>query len=103
MTDNLTDIWKITLAQIEIKIDSPAHFKTWFQNTSLLELRDKEGKIGVNNSYTADWLRKHHYNTITKTLSYIVGRELEIDFNIDEKLANKKNPTSDAVSYTHLN
>jgi chromosomal replication initiator protein len=101
MTDNLTDIWKITLAQIEIKIDSPAHFKTWFQNTSLLELRDKEGKIGVNNSYTADWLRKHHYTTITKTLSYIVGRELEIDFNIDEKLANKKNPTSDASGVTN--
>ena len=102
MTDNLADIWKITLAQIEIKIDSPAHFKTWFLNTSLLVLDDKEGKVGVNNSYTADWLKKHHYNTIKKTLSYIISRDVEVDFAIDEKLANKRNPSMESSSASPL-
>ena len=57
MTDSLSDIWKVTLAQIEIKIDSPAHFKTWFLNTTLLELKTSTAHIGVNNTYTADWLK----------------------------------------------
>lgn len=105
MTDNLSDIWKVTLAQIEIKIDSPAHFKTWFLNTSLLELKEKKAHIGVNNSYTADWLKRHHYQTIQKTLSYIVSRDIDLDFKIDEELANKRNltqdsPTAPLLSYT---
>lgn len=103
MTDNLSDIWKITLAQIEIKIDSPAHFKTWFLNTSLLEIKERKANIGVNNSYTADWLKRHHYQTIKKTLSYIISKEIDLDFLIDEKLANKKNPTSDSSVTPLLN
>ncbi len=103
MTDNLSDIWKVTLAQIEIKIDSPAHFKTWFLNTSLLELNDNKAQIGVNNSYTADWLKRHHYQTIQKTLSYIVSRELDIDFKIDDELANKRNITQDSTVAPLLN
>lgn len=93
MAENFAEIWKVTLAQIEIKIDSPAHFKTWFLNTSLLSIKETEAQIGVNNSYTADWLRKHHYQTIKKTLSYILNREVELDFIIDEQLANKRNIT----------
>lgn len=103
MTDNLSDIWKVTLAQIEIKIDSPAHFKTWFLNTSLLELKDKKAHIGVNNSYTADWLKRHHYQTIQKTLSYIISREIDLDFLIDENLANRRNPASDSPTAPLLN
>lgn len=108
MAENFAEIWKVTLAQIEIKIDSPAHFKTWFLNTSLLSIKEKEAQIGVNNSYTADWLRKHHYQTIKKTLSYIVNREVELDFMIDEQLANKRNITyvesqsSPLLNYTPL-
>ena len=33
--NDLTELWKVALAQIEVKIDSPAQFKTWFKNTEL--------------------------------------------------------------------
>lgn len=102
MGEDLSEVWKVTLAQIEIKIDSPAHFKTWFLNTSLKELGSSTAQVGVNNSYTADWLRKHHYHTIKKTLSYILSRDVELEFSIDDKLANKNNPVSEPSGFSPL-
>ena len=92
MGEDLGHVWKITLAQIEVNIDSPAHFKTWFLNTSLKEIDSSTAKVGVNNSYAADWLRKHHYQTIKRILSYNLNRDIELEFSIDSSLANKKPP-----------
>ena len=51
---DLTQIWKVTLAQIEVKLDSPAHFKTWFKDTNLLEITGSKAAIGVKNSSLFD-------------------------------------------------
>lgn len=86
----LKEIWKIALAQIEIKIDSPAHFKTWFSATELVGIDGKKAIIGVRNSYTSDWLKRKHHDTIKKTLEHITKTELAIDFEISKSLANKE-------------
>lgn len=85
---DLTEIWKITLAQIEVKIDSPAQFKTWFRETRLLEINGGKAGIGVKNSYTSDWLQKRHHKLIKTTISYVYGKDLEPFYMIDKSLAN---------------
>lgn len=102
MPDDLVEIWKISLAQIEIKIDSPAHFKTWFVNTNLKELGDTKATVGVNNSYTADWLKRHHYQTIKSTLDHITNKEVEVFFVIDKDLANTKNTSENGTTSPNL-
>jgi chromosomal replication initiator protein len=87
------DIWKKTLAQIEIKLDSPAQFKTWFKDTRLLEIIGKNAKIGVKNSYAADWLYQKHRLLIKKTLSFVYGKDLIPNFVYDKELAKKSNIT----------
>lgn len=89
---DLQEIWKITLAQIEIKLDSPAQFKTWFKDTKLREIRGSHAIIGVKNSYTSDWLSKKHSKLIKDTLSYVHGSDITVAFEIDSSLANKPNP-----------
>lgn len=86
------DIWKITLAQIEVKLDSPAQFKTWLRDTTLLSLDSKRAVIGVKNSYTIDWLKKKHHKLIKDTISYVAGMELEPEYEIDKELVNKPQP-----------
>jgi len=81
------DIWKKTLAQIEIKLDSPAQFKTWFKDTRLLDIKAKKAVIGVKNSYTADWLYQKHRILIQKTLSFVYGKEIDPKFVYDRELA----------------
>lgn len=73
---DVKEIWKITLAQIEIKLDSPAQFKTWFKDTRLIEINGKYAQIGVRNGYTADWLRKRHNRLIKETISYVAKKDL---------------------------
>jgi chromosomal replication initiator protein len=91
-TTDLKEIWKIALAQIEVKIDSPAHFKTWFGSTELVTVEGKKAVIGVKNSYTSDWLRRKHLETIKKTLDHITKDDLAIEFEILKTLANKETP-----------
>lgn len=102
MNEDLGEIWKISLAQIEIKIDSPAHFKTWFFNTNLKDLGDTQATIGVNNSYTAEWLKRHHYSTIKDTLKHIVSKDVDVVFVIDKELANEKNAVGKETTSPNL-
>lgn len=84
---NNQDLWKKTLAQIEIKLDSPAQFKTWFRDTRLIEIKGKNAIIGVKNSYTADWLHQKHRGLIQNTISFVHGKELNTKFIYDQELA----------------
>jgi chromosomal replication initiator protein len=86
---DLDQIWRVTLAQLEVKIDSPAQFKTWFKDTTLLDIKGGTAEIGVKNSYTSDWLQKKHNKLIRETISYVYGSELQTRYVIDKNLVNK--------------
>jgi chromosomal replication initiator protein len=79
---SLEEIWKTTLAQIEVKLDSPAHFQTWFIPTKLLEIQGKKALIGVKNSYACDWLQKKHFDLIKTTISHVSGTDLQPFFSV---------------------
>lgn len=76
------ELWKTTLAQIEIKIDAPAQFKTFFSEAELVQIDGKKVIIGVPNPYTADWLKMRHEKLIKETLSYVYGENLEPEFMV---------------------
>jgi chromosomal replication initiator protein len=89
---DIGEIWKITLAQIEVKIDSPAQFKTWFRDTKLLEIKGSKAIIGVKNSYTSNWLHDKHHKLIKETLDHVYKEPLDIEYSIDKSLANLPTP-----------
>lgn len=75
-------VWKIALAQIEIKLDNVSTYKTFFSGTQLLNIENKKAMIGVANGYIHDWL-KHKYGTlIQEILSHVYGHELIVDFEV---------------------
>lgn len=79
------DLWKITLAQLEIKIDAPAQFKTFFQDTKLIRVDGKNAVIGVPNPYTFDWLKSKYERLIRETLTYVYGDNLIPVFEVYQK------------------
>lgn len=89
---DLKEIWKTTLAQIEVKLDSPPHYKTWFQPTELIEINGKKAVVGVRNSYASDWLKKKHNGLIQETISYVAGEKLLVEYQISKALANDELP-----------
>lgn len=79
------DLWKVALAQIEIKLDAPAQFKTFFQDTTLIRIEGKNAVIGVPNPYTFDWLKSRYERLIKDTLTYVYGDTLNPVFEIYQK------------------
>lgn len=75
-------LWKTTLAQIEIKLDSPAAYKTFFSGTELVKIDNQAAVVGVANAYIHDWLKQKYTNLIQQTVSHVYGRDVEIDFII---------------------
>lgn len=75
-------LWKTTLAQIEIKLDAPATFKTFFQDTKLIKVDGKKAVIGVPNPYTSEWLKVRYDNLIKDTISYVYGDSLVPTFEV---------------------
>jgi chromosomal replication initiator protein len=82
-------LWKKTLAQIEVRLESPAHFKTWFKDTRLIEIKQNKAIIGVKNTYAADWLFQKHRNLIQKTMSFVYKKKLNVEFKYDKELAKE--------------
>lgn len=85
--EDLSELWKVALAQIEVKIDSPAQFKTWFKDTRLIKVDKGEAVVGVKNSYACDWLKKKHHRVIKETIAYVYGKPVEPRYEVDPELS----------------
>ncbi len=85
-------LWKVALAQIEIKLDAPATYKMFFQDTTLTRIEGKSAFIGVSNPYTSEWLKSRYEALIRETLSYVYGEPLNPVFELsqhEEQAPNK--------------
>ena len=85
----IEEIWTKTLAQIEVKLDSPAQFKTWFKDTKLNSIDGRHATIQVKNPYTSDWLRNRHEDMIRDTISYVAGKPLKLRFEVNGSLVEE--------------
>lgn len=96
-------LWKVALAQIEIKLDAPATFKMFFQDTSLLRIDGKNAVIGVTNPYTSEWLKSRYEQLIKDTVSYVYGDPLSPTFEIIQHEEQSANNREDAEKSPLLN
>ncbi len=78
------EVWRTTLAQIEVKLDSPAQFKTFFQGAELLKIEKDRASISVQNVYIHDWLKKRYQGMLQDTLSRVYGKDLDIEINVHQ-------------------
>lgn len=79
------ELWKVTLAQIEIKLDAPAQYKMFFQDARLMKIDGKNAVIGVPNPYTSEWLKSRYSNLVKDTISYVYGDALVPVFEVYQR------------------
>jgi chromosomal replication initiator protein len=77
-------LWKVVLAQIEIKLDAPAQFKMFFSETNLISVDGKTAIIGVPNPYTAEWIKSKYKDLVKDVLSYVYGSPLVPEFRLHQ-------------------
>ena len=66
----LQELWAAALGEIELQI-SKANYKTWLQNTSIVNRNNGIVTVAVPNSFTKEWLENKYHKFILKSLRNI--------------------------------
>lgn len=82
---NKKEIWKSTLDLIQIKLDSPADFKTWFSNSKLSKFSNGEVEVLCKNNFNAEWLKQNYSEIIKLSLEKTAETNVNIiNFVVDK-------------------
>ena len=73
------EIWQSALGKLQIQV-SKANYATWLSNSQGLSCQDSTFVVSVPNIFIAEWLSKRLYPLIRKTLVDIMGRDVDIQF-----------------------
>jgi chromosomal replication initiator protein len=71
--------WQAALGQLQMEMPKAA-FDTWVRDAEMLSYEDGAFTIGVQNAYARDWLDSRLSSTITRLLTGIMNRSVEIRF-----------------------
>ena len=79
---NTDQLWQTTLSQLQLQM-TRATFDTWVKDTRIVEHEDNYLVIGTKNVFAKDWLENRLSNTISRTLTHVLGRPIAIEFVVD--------------------
>ena len=79
-------MWRAALGEIELQI-SKANFKTWLQNTSLVDKKDGVVTVVVPNSFTKEWLENKYHKFILKSLRNLESDIKDVNYQISQNWA----------------
>lgn len=71
--------WQAAVGQLQLEMSKGA-FDTWVRNTQFLSYEDGCFIIGVQNAYASDWLQNRLASTVTRLLTGIMNRTVEVRF-----------------------
>ena len=85
----LNELWKAALGEIELQV-SKANFKTWLQNTSIMDKKDGVVTIAVPNSFSKEWLENKYHKFILRSLRNIESEIKEVTYQIKPNYAKEE-------------
>jgi chromosomal replication initiator protein len=75
------DTWRNALGKLQIQV-SKANYATWLSDSQGLSCCDGTFVVGVPNVFVAEWLSKRLYPLVRKTLADIMGKDIDVRFEI---------------------
>ncbi len=78
-TTSAKQIWDTALGALQVQV-TKANYNTWLKDTTGLGLRDGHFVVGVPSAFAREWLDKRLRSLVKRTLTNIVGREIEVQF-----------------------
>ncbi len=71
--------WQATLGQLQMEMQKAA-FDTWLRDSELISYEDGSFIIGVQNAYARDWLQSRLSSKVTRLLTGLMNRSVEVRF-----------------------
>lgn len=81
---NANEIWHATLGELQLQMPK-ATFDTWVRPTHAIAYHDGAMTVGVHSPYAKEWLENRLHATITRTLTGIVGRSVQVQYVVKDK------------------
>jgi chromosomal replication initiator protein len=91
---NAKQAWQAVLGQLQMEM-AKATFDTWVRDAEFVAFEDGTFIIGVENAFARDWLESRLTSTVTRLLTGIMNRTVEIRFVVWQE---KQNPVSNSGS-----
>ncbi len=76
---NAQQAWQAARGQLQMEIPKAA-FDTWVRHAELVSYEDGSFIIGVPNAYAKDWLQSRLSSTVTRLLTGMMNRTVEVRF-----------------------
>lgn len=92
--------WQAAVGQLQMEMPKAA-FDTWVRGTEFLSYEDGSFIIGVQNAYARDWLQSRLTSTVTRILTGIMNRTVEVRFNTWQKPVELEKPRPKESSRTY--
>jgi len=73
--------WQAAIGQLQMEMPKAA-FDTWVRDAELISYEDGTFIIGVQNAYARDWLESRLSSSITRLLTGIMNRTVEVRFTV---------------------
>ncbi len=73
--------WQAALGQLQMDMPKAA-FDTWVRGTEFVSYEDGTFIVAVQNPYARDWLQSRLASTVTRLLTGIMGRTIEVRFTV---------------------
>jgi chromosomal replication initiator protein len=91
--------WQAALGQLQMEMPKAA-FDTWVRDAELLSYEDGSFMIGVQNAYARDWLESRLSSSITRLLTGIMNRTVEVSFTVWQDPVDSPTPKPEIVAPT---
>jgi len=78
------EIWQTALGKLQIQV-SKANYSTWLSDSQGLSCQDTTFVVGVPNVFVAEWLSKRLYPLVRKTLAEIMGKDVDVRFEVHNR------------------
>lgn len=86
--------WQAALGQLQMEMPKAA-FDTWVRDSELVTYEDGSFVIGVNNAYARDWLESRLSSTVTRLLTGIMNRSVQIRFVVWKNISTPSKSVPD--------
>ena len=93
--------WQAALGQLQMEMPKAA-FDTWVRNAEFISYEDGSFIIGVQNAYARDWLQNRLLSTVTRLLTGIMNRTVEVRFVVWQNPSKPPEKENNFVSLPEL-
>lgn len=82
--ESARDIWQRVLGELQVQV-SKANYATWLKNSRGISCQGHTFIVGVPSAFVAEWLTTRLHSLIRKTLTRVLGRDIDIQFTVPDQ------------------